>query len=224
MRSCTGWRPGCGSTLPRHLRTDGSNFQLQHWTHTFDFARWSPGAVTVRETEMPARSAEFNHPMVAVAADGSRQCCRPPARCDGRAGRRGAVGRTPRSAATRPPPAAPGLVDPEDVTIRLVRNPRRDKRIRDLLSPVGKIAGLVPADLLETARGRRAVPAAAARLSDRHPAGAPRRAHGAGRRRVRPGPDAEGELNPCTPATGCTTAAPPAGRLCPPWPTCTRKP
>ena len=39
MRSCTGWPSGVvDGPAPRRTAPDGSNFQLQHWTHTFDYA------------------------------------------------------------------------------------------------------------------------------------------------------------------------------------------
>ena len=38
MRSCTGWPSGMWIDPPRRTAPDGSNFQLQHWTHTFDYA------------------------------------------------------------------------------------------------------------------------------------------------------------------------------------------
>ena len=45
---------------------DGSNFQLQHWTHTFDYAMIS-GDGDWRQADVPARSAEFSRPLLAVA-------------------------------------------------------------------------------------------------------------------------------------------------------------
>ena len=38
MRSCTGWPSGTWIDPPRRTAPDGSNFQLQHWTHAFDYA------------------------------------------------------------------------------------------------------------------------------------------------------------------------------------------
>ena len=35
MRSCTGWPSGTWIDEPRRTAPDGSNFQLQHWTHAF---------------------------------------------------------------------------------------------------------------------------------------------------------------------------------------------
>ena len=43
-RSCTGWPSAVWITKPRRTVPDGSGFQLQHWTHTFDYALTSgPG-------------------------------------------------------------------------------------------------------------------------------------------------------------------------------------
>jgi alpha-mannosidase len=66
MRSCTGWPSGTWIDPPRRTAPDGSNFQLQHWTHTFDYALVS-GDGDWRQAEVPARSAEFSHPLLAVA-------------------------------------------------------------------------------------------------------------------------------------------------------------
>lgn len=66
MRSCTGWPSGTWIDPPRRTAPDGSNFQLQHWTHAFDYALVS-GYGDWRETEIPARSAEFSRPLLAVA-------------------------------------------------------------------------------------------------------------------------------------------------------------
>ncbi len=65
MRSCTGWPSGVWTTHDRRSAPDGSNFQLQHWTHTFDYAvvidegDW-------RQARIPLRSADFGHPLLAV--------------------------------------------------------------------------------------------------------------------------------------------------------------
>jgi alpha-mannosidase len=65
MRSCTGWPSGTWIDPPRRTAPDGSNFQLQHWTHTFDYAVVS-GDGDWREADLPSRSAEFSHPLQAV--------------------------------------------------------------------------------------------------------------------------------------------------------------
>jgi alpha-mannosidase len=66
MRSCTGWPSGTWIDPPRRAAPDGSNFQLQHWTHSFDYAMAS-GDGDWRQADMPARSAEFSRPLMAVA-------------------------------------------------------------------------------------------------------------------------------------------------------------
>lgn len=67
MRSCSGWPSGTWIDPPRRTAPDGSNFQLQHWTHTFDYALVS-GAGDWRDCDMPSRSAEFNQPLLGVQA------------------------------------------------------------------------------------------------------------------------------------------------------------
>src|SRR6201999_3400199 len=66
MRSCPGWPSGTWIDPPRRTAPDGSNFQLQHWTHTFDYALASGGG-DWRQAEVPARSAEYSRPLLAVA-------------------------------------------------------------------------------------------------------------------------------------------------------------
>lgn len=65
MRSCSGWPSGTWIDPPRRTAPDGSNFQLQHWTHTFDYALVS-GDGDWRAAGIPSRSAEFSHPLLAV--------------------------------------------------------------------------------------------------------------------------------------------------------------
>lgn len=65
MRSCTGWPSGTWIDPPRRTAPDGSNFQLQHWTHIFDYAIVS-GAGDWRQAGIPARSAEYARPLQAV--------------------------------------------------------------------------------------------------------------------------------------------------------------
>jgi alpha-mannosidase len=69
MRSCTGWPSGSWTDPPRRTAPDGSNFQLQHWTHSFDYAVVS-GAGDWRLADVPARSAEFSRPLLAVVGSG----------------------------------------------------------------------------------------------------------------------------------------------------------
>jgi alpha-mannosidase len=66
MRSCTGWPSGTWIDPPRRTAPDGSNFQLQHWTHTFDYALVS-GDGDWRQAGIPAHSAEFARPLLTVA-------------------------------------------------------------------------------------------------------------------------------------------------------------
>ena len=71
MRSCTGWPSGVWmDPQPRRTAPDGSNFQLQHWTHTFDYALVS-GDGDWRSVAVPNRSTEFSHPLLAVAGNSS---------------------------------------------------------------------------------------------------------------------------------------------------------
>jgi alpha-mannosidase len=67
MRSCTGWPSGTWIDPPRRTAPDGSNFQLQHWTHNFDYAL-AAGDGDWRSADMPARSAEFGQPLLGVVA------------------------------------------------------------------------------------------------------------------------------------------------------------
>ena len=68
MRSCTGWPSGTWIDPPRRTAPDGSNFQLQHWTHAFDYAL-AAGDGDWRSADMPARSAEFGQPLLGVVAN-----------------------------------------------------------------------------------------------------------------------------------------------------------
>jgi alpha-mannosidase len=65
MRSCTGWPSGTWIDPPRRTAPDGSNFQLQHWTHTFDYALVT-GAGDWRAMGAASRAAEFNRPLQPV--------------------------------------------------------------------------------------------------------------------------------------------------------------
>ena len=82
MRSCTGWPSGTWIDPPRRTAPDGSNFQLQHWTHTFDYALVS-GDGDWRQAEIPARSAEFSRPLLASSpkAPAPQAGCRRGDRC-----------------------------------------------------------------------------------------------------------------------------------------------
>ncbi len=77
MRSCTGWPSGTWIDPPRRTTPDGSNFGLQHWTHTFEYALAS-GAGDWRQAGIPARSAEYSHPLLVVAENTSAAGGLPP--------------------------------------------------------------------------------------------------------------------------------------------------
>ncbi|MGW6917202.1 glycoside hydrolase family 38 N-terminal domain-containing protein [Kitasatospora sp. NPDC054939] len=64
LRSCTGWPSGVWIDPPRRTAPDGSSFQLQHWTHEFDYALVG-GAGDWRALRLPSRGQEFNHPLLA---------------------------------------------------------------------------------------------------------------------------------------------------------------
>ena len=65
LRSCTGWPSGVWIDPPRRTAPDGSAFQLQHWTHTFDYALVShPG--DWREATLPAQGQAYSTPLLAV--------------------------------------------------------------------------------------------------------------------------------------------------------------
>ena len=150
MRSCTGWPSGVWIDPPRRTAPDGSNFQLQHWSHTFDFCLVA-GAGDWRRVGMPSRSAEFNHPLVPVAisqgsgglaATGSLLAVIP--------------GRTVHLAALKPRgnPTATGsaaAVDPADVTVRLVETVGAAAEVR-LATSTGTISDVAALDLLEAER------------------------------------------------------------------------
>ena len=103
---------GCGSTRPRRTAPDGSNFQLQHWTHTFDYALVS-GDGDWRSADIPARSAEFSTRCSAVAGNTSGR--RWPARLGSLLGIEPAGARaTRRAQGGRQPDCAAGSAEPVD--------------------------------------------------------------------------------------------------------------
>ncbi|MDX2937273.1 NEW3 domain-containing protein [Streptomyces ipomoeae] len=64
MRSCTGWPSGIWVDPPRRTAPDGSGFQLQRWSHTFEYAVVA-GEGDWRELRLPQRGHAFNHPLTA---------------------------------------------------------------------------------------------------------------------------------------------------------------
>jgi len=150
MRSCTGWPSGTWIDPPRRTAPDGSNFQLQHWSHTFDFALMS-GPGDWRELEMPSRSAEFNNPLIGVPvetgggvqlANGSLLRVEP-----SRAVALGALKARGNPTAT----GSSAVVDPADLAIRLVETLGTPAEVT-VDSPVIRIGDVRAADLLESPR------------------------------------------------------------------------
>lgn len=149
MRSCTGWPSGTWIDPPRRTVPDGSNFQLQHWSHTFDYAV-IVGEGDWRDADIPQRSAEFSHPLLAVGnrrpgADGL------PAHgalldVDSSGGRvtLGALKATGNPYARGS--AAP--VDPASITLRLVETHGRRAEFV-VRSGICTVSPLTAADLLE---------------------------------------------------------------------------
>ncbi|GAA0986829.1 NEW3 domain-containing protein [Acrocarpospora macrocephala] len=68
MRSCTGWPSGVWIDPPRRTAPDGSGFQLQHWSHSFEYALAS-GAGDWRDAGVVARAHDFSHPLRAVVEE-----------------------------------------------------------------------------------------------------------------------------------------------------------
>ncbi|ORV95765.1 NEW3 domain-containing protein [Mycobacterium kyorinense] len=151
MRSCTGWPSGAWTDEPRRTAPDGSNFQLQHWTHTFDYALIS-GSGDWRQARIPARSAEFGHPLLTAAggtgglpATGSLLRIEPA----------GAVALGALKAAGNPLARGSARpVDPHSIALRLVEMHGATTKV-EVDSPVGTLSELRPADLLETPQHHR---------------------------------------------------------------------
>ncbi len=150
MRSCTGWPSGTWIDPPARKAPDGSSFQLQHWTHAFDFALVS-GEGDWRQVDMCSRSAEFNHPMVCVpveqgsgglGADGSLLGVEP--------ARQVALGAL-KAAGNPTAVGSSAPVDPDALTLRLVETAGAPAAVT-LSSGVGELSEVIAADLLETAR------------------------------------------------------------------------
>ncbi|WP_037671754.1 NEW3 domain-containing protein [Streptomyces griseus] len=64
MRSCTGWPSGIWVDPPRRTAPDGSAFQLQRWSHTFEYAVVA-GEGDWRRLRLPQAGHAFNHPLTA---------------------------------------------------------------------------------------------------------------------------------------------------------------
>ncbi|HJP73976.1 MAG TPA: glycoside hydrolase family 38 C-terminal domain-containing protein [Pseudonocardiaceae bacterium] len=68
MRSCTGWPSGVWLDPPARRTPDGSAFQLEHWTHDFDYALVS-SAGDWRAADLVARGSEFSTPLLPTVCD-----------------------------------------------------------------------------------------------------------------------------------------------------------
>ncbi|OJZ69788.1 alpha-mannosidase [Mycobacterium paraffinicum] len=154
MRSCTGWPSGTWIDEPRRTAPDGSNFQLQHWTHAFDYALVC-GDGDWRRAEIPSRSAQFAHPLLAVTAGGARGAA-PGAGSLLRVEPAPRVQLAALKAAGNPLTAGSARpVDPREVALRLVETTGARASVV-IGSDIGELGDVRPADLLETARaGRR---------------------------------------------------------------------
>jgi alpha-mannosidase len=154
MRSCTGWPSGIWIDRPRRTAPDGSNFQLQHWTHTFDYAIVS-GQGDWRGADVPARSAEFSHPLRAVlTADRTeRSLATVGSLLEVEPGR--AVQVTAVKAAGNPLAggSARALAPADGVALRLVETVGRSTEVT-IRSALGPVSRVTPADLLERPRPR----------------------------------------------------------------------
>ncbi len=152
MRSCTGWPSGIWIDEPRRTAPDGSNFQLQHWTHVFDYAL-ACGEGDWRRAEIPARSAQFSHPLLAVHPN-QRSDRLPPVGSLLHVDPADSVYLAALKAAGNP--LAGGSVEPVDpsaVALRLVEITGAGTRVA-VGSEFGKVSALQLADLLEKPRGR----------------------------------------------------------------------
>ncbi|MPY63153.1 glycoside hydrolase family 38 N-terminal domain-containing protein [Streptomyces spongiae] len=76
MRSCTGWPSGIWVDPPRRTTPDGSGFQLQRWSHTFEYAVVA-GEGDWRDLGLPARGHEFNHRLTARLRTGGEAALLP---------------------------------------------------------------------------------------------------------------------------------------------------
>ncbi|MFC6081830.1 glycoside hydrolase family 38 N-terminal domain-containing protein [Sphaerisporangium aureirubrum] len=67
LRSCTGWPSGVWIDPPRRTAPDGSAFQLQHWTHAFEYTLvTAPG--DWRAARLVEHGHDAAHPLKAVTA------------------------------------------------------------------------------------------------------------------------------------------------------------
>jgi alpha-mannosidase len=69
LRSCSGWPSGVWIDPPQRAAPDGSNFQFQHWSHTFEYALTS-SAGDWRSAETVRIGHEYNNPLLARVVEG----------------------------------------------------------------------------------------------------------------------------------------------------------
>jgi len=70
LRSSTGWPSGLWLNEPTRYAPDGSGFQLQHWTHDFEYAIVA-GAGDWRDAGFAAQGQAFAHPFTTVVERGA---------------------------------------------------------------------------------------------------------------------------------------------------------
>jgi alpha-mannosidase len=157
MRSCTGWPSGTWIDEPRRSAPDGSAFQLQHWTHDFDYALVTDNG-DWRCAGIPTRSLEFSHPLLAVAS-GQRAGRLPATGSLLHLEPAGAVQLGALKAAGNPLPRGRAQpVDPATVTVRLVESNGVDTDVV-IGSTVGTVSDVCSADLLENPSPQRSTSA-----------------------------------------------------------------
>ncbi|OBJ89685.1 NEW3 domain-containing protein [Mycobacterium sp. 1245852.3] len=148
MRSCTGWPSGIWIDDPRRTAPDGSNFQLQHWTHHFDYALVS-AAGDWRRARIATHSAQFSQPLLAVTPD-RRGGALPPAGSLLRVEPAESVQLAALKVAGNPLTAGSAApLDPNAVALRLVETTGAGTPVV-LESDVATLTGLHRADLLES--------------------------------------------------------------------------
>ncbi|MGH3563709.1 MAG: glycoside hydrolase family 38 C-terminal domain-containing protein, partial [Mycobacterium sp.] len=152
LRSCTGWPSGAWTDPPRRTAPDGSNFQLQHWTHDFDYALVA-GDGDWRQAAVPARSADFSHPLL-VVSPGKPAGGLPAVGSLLRLDTAGAVQLGTLKAAGNPlARSSAEPVDAATVALRLVETHGADTHVA-VDCPLGTLTPLGRTDLLERPHGR----------------------------------------------------------------------
>ncbi|HEU4360866.1 MAG TPA: NEW3 domain-containing protein [Mycobacterium sp.] len=151
LRSCTGWPSGAWTDPPRRTAPDGSNFQLQHWTHDFEYALVA-GDGDWRAARIPTRSAEFAHPLLAVLP-GEAIGGLPASGSLLGINTTGAVQLAALKAAGNPLADGSAVpVDPAAVAVRLVETHGAGARVT-IDCPIGNLGPVGRADLLERPQG-----------------------------------------------------------------------